>query len=165
MNSRKDLEKLGFEGFVTVEALLADSGLIPRSCGIYAVLRTDGSAPVFLEQGTGGFFKGRNPNVTVETLEDKWVDGTDILYIGKAGGGTSSNTLYKRIRQYLSFGCGKNVGHWGGRYIWQLQGADRLLFAWKETPAGTLPRDEEHQLIGDFKRSHGGQLPFANLVE
>ena len=93
------------------------------------------------------------------------MDGTEILYIGKAGGGTSSSTLYKRIKQYLDFGNGKKVGHWGGRYIWQLQDSDDLYFCWKETQTGNLPREEETSLITIFKESHEGKLPFTNLTE
>lgn len=165
MNTKKDLESLGFKGFITVKDLQNNTSAIPRTNGVYAVVRLCKSQPTFLKKGTGGFFKDRNPNVDVLTLEKKWVDGTEILYIGKAGGGTSSSTLYKRIKQYLDFGNGKKVGHWGGRYIWQLQGSDDLYFCWKETQTGNLPREEETSLITIFKESHEGKLPFANLTE
>lgn len=165
MNTKKDLENLGFKGFIAVKDLQKDTSVIPRTNGVYAVVRLCKSHPTFLANGTGGFFKDRNPNVDILTLEDKWVDGTEILYIGKAGGGTSSSTLYKRIKQYLDFGNGKKVGHWGGRYIWQLKDSADLCFCWKETPTGSLPREEETGLITIFKESHEGKLPFANLTE
>lgn len=165
MNTKKDLEALGFKGFIAVKDLQNDTSAIPRTNGVYAVVRLCKSQPTFLKKGTGGFFKDRNPNVDILTLEEKWVDRTEILYIGKAGGGTSSSTLYKRIKQYLDFGNGKKVGHWGGRYIWQLQDSDDLYFCWKETQTGNLPREEETSLITIFKESHEGKLPFANLTE
>lgn len=59
---------------------------------------------------TGGFFKGKNPNVSIQELNSNWIDGEHIVYIGKA------TELCRRLRQYMSFGQGKNIGHWGGRY-------------------------------------------------
>ncbi len=165
MNTKKDLENLGFKGFIPVKELLSNIQVIPEANGVYAVVRNNTSKPVFLENGTGGHFKERNPNVDLDTLKDKWVDDTEILYIGKAGGGNSKNKLKKRIKQYLYFGNGKKIGHWGGRYIWQLKDSAELNFCWKETTADTLPRDEEFRLITEFKETHDGRLPFANLRE
>lgn len=70
--------------------------------------------PLFCEVGTAGFFKGKNPNVSIQELNSNWIDGEHIVYIGKA------TELCRRLRQYMSFGQGKNIGHWGGRYIWQI---------------------------------------------
>lgn len=165
MNTKKDLENLGFKGFIPVKELLLDISAIPNVNGVYAVVRNNTDKPVFIEKGTGGHFKGRNPNVDLNTLKIKWVENTEILYIGKAGGGSSKNRLNKRIKQYLDFGNGKDVGHWGGRYIWQLKDSYDLCFCWKETEVDTLPRDEELRLILEFKESHEGKLPFANLRE
>lgn len=72
--------------------------------------------PEFLSHGTGGFFKGKDPNVSITELETNWVENTCVVYIGKAG-----TTLQKRLNQYLKFGNGQNIGHWGGRYIWQIK--------------------------------------------
>lgn len=165
MNTKKDLEDLGFKGFIPVKELLSNIQVIPEANGVYAVVRNNTGEPVFLENGTGGYFKERNPNVDLDTLKDKWVDDTEILYIGKAGGGSSKNKLKKRIKQYLDFGNGKKAGHWGGRCIWQLKDSAELYFCWKETAADILPRDEEFRLIAEFKETHDGRLPFANLRE
>jgi len=84
------------------------------------------------------------------------------LYIGKAGSQVQNATLQRRIKAFLDFGGGQPVAHWGGRLIWQLQNSDSLLICWKETPTGN-PRAFEKSLIEQFKRTHGGRKPFANL--
>ena len=85
--------------------------------------------PEFLSRGTGGFFKGKDPNVSITELGTNWVKNTCVVYIGKAG-----TTLRKRLNQYLKFGNGQNIGHWGGRYIWQIKNSGNLLLCWKPTP-------------------------------
>lgn len=171
-NTLKDLEEAGFVGFVPVSGLKMHGVRHPLdveadSCldrpGVYMVVRQVTSVPEFVQQGTGGFFKGKNPNVPESELRAAWVNDTCVVYIGKAGGGTSGATLRKRIRQYVRFGSGETVGHWGGRYIWQLKDADDLLFCWKPASASEDAAALESALIADFKSSHGGRRPFANL--
>ena len=79
------------------------------------------------------------------------------MYIGKA------TSLKKRLGQYLRFGQTKNVGHYGGRYIWQLKNHSDLIVCWKTTPQYD-PREIEKGLILDFKREFG-ERPFANLKD
>ena len=106
-----DLKKAGFKGFCSVEKLRDDLSGIPAVAGVYMVVYQGNGMPEFLENGTGGFFKAKNPNVPVSELKSNWVGGTCVVYIGKA------TTLSKRISQYLKFGNGKSIGHWGGRLI------------------------------------------------
>jgi hypothetical protein len=121
--------------------------------------------PVFLPQGTGGYFKGKNPNESLEVLKKHWVDGTKVIYIGKAGGEKSSSTLKSRIQQLLKFGTGKNVGHYGGRYIWQLKDSHQLIVCWMPLyQQDQDPREIEKALIHDFKKTYH-KRPFANLVD
>ncbi len=129
---------------------------IPNKPGVYQVLLPTISKPCFLHESTGGHFKGEDPTVSIDELIKKWVDGTRILYIGK------SVNLRHRIRLYIQFGQRKPVAKWGGRYIWQLAGADNLLLCWKETPDED-PADVEKRLIQQFKDNHDGELPAANL--
>ena len=130
--------------------------------GVYVVITPDAFLPRFLESGTGGFFKGTDPNVAISVLKSHWVEGVRVLNIGKAGGISSKSSLRKRIRQYLKFGQGKAIGHRGGRHIWQLEGSASLLIAWKTTTRE--PRDVERELISAFRVRHG-RRPFANLID
>ena len=171
--SIEDLKKAGFKRFVPVSQLKSDR--IYAYCdrqadaeldrpGVYMV-RTDDSEPVFVPEGCGGHFKGKNPNVSVDELQANWVNETCVVYIGKAGGRSSKATLRKRIGQYIRFGSGEPVGHWGGRYIWQLEDADNLLFCWRAAKEWEDAEGLESDLIADFKVQHGGFRPFANLKD
>src|SRR5579859_4525814 len=111
----KDLTQLqaeGFQGFKTKKELFVEDTCIPMVKGVYLVLSNQRKTPVFLKRGSGGFFKGRDPNVPIRELEEKWVKNVPTIYIGKAGGDSSKATLHSRLRQYFRFGQGKKVGHW-----------------------------------------------------
>ena len=154
----KDLEELksaGFVGFKTV-AEMQSGGCreLPLAGGVYMIIRPLNKKPQFLQVGSGGHFKGKDPNVSIEELKANWVDNTCVLYIGKA------TSLKKRLSQYMSFGRGSNVGHWGGRLIWQLADVGQMLVCWKTT--SDVPRKVEENMIADFKDQYG-QWPFANL--
>ena len=157
-----NLRSQGFDGFVTVADLrCGNRNSIPSVPGVYLVLRDCASCPEFRDVGTGGRFKGKDPNVPISKLGGEWVDGAMIVYIGQAGS-KCKGTLKKRIDELIRFGQGNPVGHWGGRLIWQLQGEDRLLVCWKEV-ANDDPGECEKELIAAFKSAHGGKRPFANL--
>lgn len=141
--------------------LRSSKELIPAVRGVYVLLRISTHAPVFLEEGTGGFFKGKDPNVSLEVLRQNWVETSPVVYIGKAGDPGQAATLRSRLWQYLRFGIGANVGHWGGRYIWQLEDAEDLLVCWLPLPDGT-PSELESALIDTFRQEYGVR-PFANL--
>lgn len=155
-----DVRHSGFDGFVTVSALQASKCCeVPSKPGVYLILRPTVVRPAFLEASIGGFFKGKNPTVALVRLESKWVESALVLYIGKAGPRTA--TLRSRLWQYVRFGHGQAVGHWGGRYIWQLADSCDLLVCWKIT-ALDYPRTAEKALIENFETAYG-KLPFANL--
>lgn len=79
------MKKDGFEGFQTIEELWKSKKGIPKSKGVYFVLYLSQNHPVYNETGSGGFFKGKNPNVPVDILEKKWVNETLVIYIGRGG--------------------------------------------------------------------------------
>ena len=153
-----NLKREGFDGFVTVAVLRRESrNNIPEVPGVYLVLRDCASDPKFLDVGTGGHFREMDPNVPIARLKNEWVEGALIVYVGQSG-----RTLEKRIGEMIRFGQGDPVGHWGGRLIWQLRGADRLLVCWNEMPDDD-PKKFETEMIKAFKSAHGGKRPFANL--
>lgn len=156
-NEIEQYKKEGFEGFIPVSILRDDTSVLPEGVGVYVVIRDSKTAPRFLEKGTGGLFKGKNPNVSIAELSDNYVADSQTVYIGKA------TSLRSRVRQLLRFGAGAAVGHWGGRYLWQLADSDDLLVAWKPTP-GCVPEIIESQMIRDFVSLHG-KRPFANLKD
>jgi hypothetical protein len=145
---------------VTISALqTSNCSEVPTQPGVYLVLRPNTERPDFLSESVGGHFKGKNPTVTVAELQSKWVEKALVLNIGKAGPGNA--TLRSRLKQYMCFGQGQNVGHQGGRYIWQLSNACDLLLCWRVTP-DAVPRTVEKTLIEKFQAAYG-KLPFANL--
>ena len=161
----ESLKKAGFKGFLSV-GYLRKSQLhdVPDEIGIYLIVRESEEPPVFLVKSPAGNFKGRDPSLPVEKLCQNWVEGTPVLYIGKAGDHRQNATLRKRIDKYLKFGEGRPVAHWGGRLIWQVSDSERFLVCWKETP-NQYPREAEKSLILQFKRKYKGKRPFANLQD
>jgi uncharacterized protein (DUF1778 family) len=164
-DSIMEIERAGFEGFLTISRLKASNcAEVPDEPGVYMVLRPDLSSPEFLSEGTGGFFKGKNPNVPIDKLEGKWIDSSTVTYIGMSGD-QSDETLRSRWKKRLRFGNGRPVGARGGRYIWQLKNVDQLIVCWKTMP-DVVPqavKSAEKELLRQFRSSHEGKLPFANL--
>jgi len=129
-NDIEKLKKLGFSGFKSVSELITDPNILPKEMGVYLVLNSTNKKTEFLTKEVGGFFKGKNPNISLVELKNNWVEKSKIIYIGKAGGLNGKATLQSRLKQYLRFGQGFNVGHYGGRLIWQLKNHYELKFCW-----------------------------------
>jgi hypothetical protein len=155
-NDIDEIKKAGFTGFKKVGDLFLDSSMLPDSNGVYLVLNADNKPADFLTIGSGGHFKGKNPNVSQTELKSNWVDNTKVVYIGKA------TSLKSRLRQYFYFGQGKNIGHYGGRLIWQLKYSNDLVVCWRTL--ATDPREFEADLIRQFVSIYGCR-PFANLKD
>lgn len=134
---------------------------IPQENGVYVVIRKEDDVPVFCEIGSGGHFKGKNPNVSIEKLAKKWYYSDNrVMYIGRANYNitnpkfqTCKSTLQSRIKDYMRFGGGEKIGHWGGRYIWQIADAGNLEVWYKVCDN---PQTIEGEMIKKYE-------PFANL--
>mgnify|MGYP001257463325 FL=1 len=160
-NDISEMKKNGFKGFETINTLMMyECNQVPKQKGIYFILNHGPSN--LLQKSVGGHFKGKNPSVSINQLKNNLVKETLVVYIGKAGGSNSRATLYSRLKQYMRFGEGEPVGHWGGRYIWQLDNHRELTVCYK-TLTNSEPREEEKKLILEFESFHG-KMPFANLA-
>ncbi len=159
----EEIKNAGFMGFKTMKELFLDCSVLPAIKGVYLVLNLEQEEPKFLTIGSGGHFKGKNPNVSIRELRSNWVNDTIVVYIGKAGKEGSAATLKSRLRQYFSFGQGRNVGHYGGRLIWQLKNSADLVVCWKALPTDD-PRTIETKLIRKFVETFS-KRPFANLAD
>lgn len=155
--SRAQLQGLGYEGFVSFDGLRGGGlAAVPRAPGTYVVL-VEGIVPQFAERSRGGHFKGNDPSVAIDILPAKWVEGAPVAYVGKG------EDLQRRLREFCRFGAGAAVGHWGGRYLWQVDGSDEWLVGWKSCDAGQTALVAEAAMLDEFSRAHGARLPFANL--
>jgi len=155
------LIEAGFTGFVRFREL--PTSQVPTDPGVYVVIRVAATDPEFLQKSPAGWFKGKDPSVPVATLEAAWVPGSPVVYLGKANGGaTGRRGLRKRLDEYRRHGAGEPVGHWGGRYIWQLADSEELVVGWKPT-ADTDARALERHMIAEFSSDHA-KRPFANLT-
>jgi len=157
----ESIKEQGFTGFHKIAELKNNTAYIPEERGVYLVLRPDSSIVQFVEKGTGGFFKKKNPNVTLTKLVGRWIEDAEIVYIGKAGGLKSRRTLRSRLEEYMKFGTRRPVAHWGGRYIWQIKDIDNYVICWKELPDDD-PRKVERHMLSMFEQEYG-RLPFANI--
>ena len=150
--TRANLESFGFVGWSPWAEIAKWS--CPATGGVYVVSYDCAVRPTFLTVSPAGWFKGKDPTVSIDALRANWVEGVDVIYIGKA------NNLRRRLQQYARFGNGKPVGHWGGRLIRQLPNNQAMWVAWRETP-DDVPRDVEKRMIEEFRQTHG-KPPFAN---
>jgi transcriptional regulator with XRE-family HTH domain len=147
------LRAQGFEGYVRITGLPVGCPGVPRTPGVYVVLRRSTAPPSFSQSNPAGRFKGNDPSVPEPVLQAKWVDRSPTIYIGRA------SDLRQRLDLLARFGRGEPVAHWGGRYMWQLADHDELVVAWQDT---TNQVDRESELVAEFRDTYGA-LPFANI--
>lgn len=156
---RADLESAGFTGWRSWQQLRqSELQEVPTAPAAYVVYRAASEAPHFIERSAGGHFKGKDPSVPMASLMREWVSGCSVVYIGKA------DQARRRLTQFARFGAGEQVGHWGGRYIWQIEDSTTLLVAWHPVSWPESAREYEKRLLAHFSSLHGGARPFANLT-
>jgi hypothetical protein len=152
-----DLRRRGFVGFDSVRELTEGVGDLPATPGVYAVVRVTATGPRFLADSPASWFKGKDPTVTVERLNDEWVAGAQTVYIG------SGCNLAQRVGLLIAFsnaGATTSIFHWGGRLLWQLEDSQDLLVGWMSEPTGLS--STERDLVDEFV-TRFGRMPYANL--
>lgn len=112
--------------------------------------------PKFKTDNPAWHYRGRDPTVSTDVLEEKWVKGATILYIGR------SINIHKRIKDRYEFSKGRRARVWGGRYLWQLGDSiqNKIILRFKVVQDYKKAEEDE---ISDFRDKNGGRLPFANL--
>ena len=150
---------LQFKGFKTIRELKESCSEVPSSNGVYIVLRRNNQKPIFSISSLGGYVKVPNdsPCYSLPYLQEQYVNGTCILYIGK------STNMRSRLSSYMRFGQGKRASHGGGRAIWQMTDVDDFVVCWAETLENS--RSVEKRMIQAFKLRHAGKRPFANMSD
>ena len=152
----------GFSEPVTIDQLRSTrcSG-IPAKPGVYVITFESGDEPLFLNESTGGWFKGQNPSYSPDVVERNWVKGASVVYVGMT---RARKGLRGRLRQLLDFGSGSPVGHRGGRLLWHLQDSGQLQVRWR-TCATNEADWAESSAIACFKAIHDGKRPYANMLK
>lgn len=157
-NNDEDLRNQGFEGFLTVRELRKDSSKVPsKDKGVYFVINPAYNRPSYIVPGVGGFHQGKDPNVSIDELKINHVRGAQVVYIGR-----SRRNLHSRIDEFIRFGKSEDIGHYGGRYVWQLENYLDLIICWKKTG-----KDDPNEVKKDYLRLFKKQYekrPFANLI-
>jgi len=159
--TRAGLEAAGYEGYTTF-AELRRQRASPRP-GIYVVLRTDPTAPTFLRASTAG--KLKNFTAPIAVLEQNWIPGAEVVYIGLATHGVRRDGIHRRLKQFRRTGAGTADNHGGGVWIFQLADAEDILVCWRAADDDSDEYVEalEHHLLADFvARPEHGRWPFAN---
>ena len=124
--------------------------------GVYMfVLPKDFGKFEFKAHSTSGKWKGKNPDVSVEKLKEEWVDGAEILYIGKR----ERKTVYERVLEHKNFLSGEPISARGGRIIGQIPNYEKLEVWYLKCDN---PTEMKEKLLQDFKKQYK-KLPFANL--
>ena len=158
---REQLQKYGFEGFKTISELMQCCKGIPKSMGVYVVLREKDNRPTIMDKRPFNCQEDKYPSYSKAELEKEWIEGTHIVYIGKAGGFGQKTELHKRLSTDIRVGKGKKAAHGGGRSIWQLAEAQELIVCWRVL-TDEEPCCVESKMIADFCKKHDGKRPFAN---
>lgn len=69
MFSKDNLLSIGFTGFIRLKDVENDYSIFPDCKGLYIIYIDDNQDISFCNPGTGGFFKGKDPNVEIEELK------------------------------------------------------------------------------------------------
>lgn len=134
---------------------------IPKSPGIYLIVRTQDRRPCFLPEGRGGWFKDKDPSYPLDVVEANWVEVAHVMYVGMT---KARKGLKGRLGCFFEFGRGRSVGHRGGRLLWHLPDSEKLWVQWRTCPA-TDADQAESAAIASFKAVYDARRPFANWTK
>lgn len=163
--SADELASEGFEGFLTIGQLHRSGCFeVPDERGVYVVLRRGEAPHTILKRSHAPAWRGQDPTRPVDELTARWLDRTALLYVAAAPGSGVRHRLRQRLKRMLRFGHGSVVGHWGGRYLWQLGESSRLVLAWRTCRDDEDPRALADELLRRFEAVHHAR-PFANPAE
>lgn len=166
--SKRDLIARGFLELAAVKDLrmgLKSSDLREElaSCGVYAIVASEDYEPKFLSGDEVNKEKIKvRKHKSIDELKRKWVEGTEVLYIGCAG--VKRRSLRKRLRDLVTHFEGRTTEkgpHKGGEIIWQLEGSEEFQVLIKPTGGPPEPKRLESNLLIEFIKVKG-KLPFAN---
>ncbi len=151
---KKEFFNQCFEFGGTVGNLHEDKG---NYNGIYMIVLPDNFGKIgFEKQSKLKIWRGEEVSVPVETLQEKWVENAEVLYIGKCS--SKTKTAKKLVLKHIAFWNGKNVSAYGGKVIGQIQNFDNLQVWYLECDNPSQMKD---RLLNAFEEQYGN-LPFAN---
>ena len=123
--------------------------------GVYIFVLSDKFGEVsFCGENHSGWFKEKNPTISVEKLEENRVKGANVLYIGE-----TERTIKKRVMEHIRFWNSKPVGAYGGRAVAQINNYVNLEIWCLKTET---PKKTKQDLLLEFKKEFK-KSPFANL--
>lgn len=135
----------------TIEKLEPNKGNFK---GVYIIVMPNSFQDIcFEERSNTGWFRGKDPTVSIDKLKEKWVDNANILYIGK-----HEKSVRKRMQQHIDFYNGNPVAAWGGRVIAQIRNFQNLEVWYISCDK---PPEMKRTLLNEFKAQYK-KLPFAN---
>ena len=158
---KNNFDKLGLLSYLLRNGLPNNKNL--NLCGIYAISVPNGYLPEYFTPEESS----KRGNVinpwTIERMENKWVEGSRIIYYGLAGD-RSIRSLKERLQDLLNHGNGKissSGPHKGGEILWQLKKYETFEIWIYPTNGPPDPRIHEELILRIFLEELN-QLPFAN---
>lgn len=156
---RREFEANGFFGFIRLGDVVPEGRLpaVPSldSPGVYAIFAPRDWRPRWRDSQLGNVISPWS----VQRLEQRWVDGVELVYIGCAGRTQTSRTLGARLGDLLRHGAGrtsKSGPHRGGERIWQCLGWEDFRLAWCPTGATRLHMRSKSPSVSDSCSSQDG---------
>lgn len=150
-----------FTIFTIAELYTSSCSEVSTENGIYAVIAPEDFEVRFTDTTTAlAWFRGKSLLYPKELLVQKYsaLQQNRLLYIGKA---QRKKGLQKRILEYVKYGFGETNNHRGGRAIWQIKNAEKLMLGYRVTPT---PESMETKLLLQYK-SKFGEYPPSKLAK